>query len=244
MNVRTFAISWLSAAFAATILFAETSPGSSVSSKDTQSTPRSLSAIQTDVSASLRAEALTRRAGDNTPQVVRLIDLYREMAGHPQRDKSATLKELGQQLRSRLITVHDHIQRQLTDAKNSAKHRKVAAATALPKQHVVAQQLPPGAGPANQAAGAAGARTVATPTDFGPELVELIEATISPETWNINGGNSAIVYYSPLHVLVVSAPGEIHAQVGDAIGQLHAAQRQIDGVQVAAEVGLARAANK
>jgi hypothetical protein len=71
---------------------------------------------------------------------------------------------------------------------------------------------------------------------LGPELVELIQATISPDTWNINGGRGAIVYYGPLHVLVVSAPDEVHAQIGGVLGQLNVAQRQRDGAQVVSGV--------
>jgi hypothetical protein len=40
----------------------------------------------------------------------------------------------------------------------------------------------------------------------------------------------------------VSAPDDVHAQVGGALRQLQAAQRQQDGAQVVAEVGAARAA--
>src|SRR5262249_5159429 len=60
--------------------------------------PRSLTAIQTDVRSALTAEAKSRRAGNNAPDVLRLVDLYLEMATHPKRDKSAMLDELGQQV--------------------------------------------------------------------------------------------------------------------------------------------------
>src|SRR3954464_430600 len=73
--------------------------------------PRFLTAIQGDVHAALRDEASTRRAGDNTPQVLRLVDLYREIAAHPQHEKSFVLRELGQQVRARLTTLKDHINR-------------------------------------------------------------------------------------------------------------------------------------
>jgi hypothetical protein len=210
--------------------------------------PRSLTAIRTDVSDSLRAEATTRRNGDNTPQVLRLVDLYLEMAAHPQRDHSPLLNDLGQQVRLRLQTVRDRVERRIAEKNPVAKKSaKPAPAAAKSENHVLAQQLPPaGAGgqqrAVGQGAGVAVASSVALrPTDFGPELVELIEAVVSPATWRINGGNGAIVYYSPLHVLVVSAPDDVHAQVGGALQQLQAAQRRQDGAQVVAEVGVAQA---
>jgi hypothetical protein len=153
-------------------------------------------------------------------------------------------------VRLRLVTVRDRIERKIAGVNRSPKNQKAAHVAALPETRVLAQQLaPPGAAGARQAAVAQGALVTgiphanATATDFGPELVELIEATISPATWNVNGGNGAIVYYAPLHALVVSAPDEVHGQIGDLLGQLHAAQRRQDGVQVVAEVDAVHARN-
>src|SRR3954469_9574028 len=83
--------------------------------------PRSLTAIRTDVSEALRAEATTRRAGDNTPQVMRLVDLYLEMAGHPRRDTSPLLVDLGQQVRLRLQTIRERVERRIPVPNSVAK---------------------------------------------------------------------------------------------------------------------------
>jgi hypothetical protein len=212
-------------------------------------TPRSLTAIRTDVSEALRAEATTRRTGDNAPQVLRLVDLYLEMASHPKRDSSPLLNDLGQQVRLRLQSVRERIERRIADKKPATtKSSKPATVGAKKDSRVLAQQVAPaggaqaGAAAVGQGAAVAVAPTGATrATDFGPELVELIEATISPATWKINGGNGAIVYFAPLHVLVVSAPDEVHAQIGGVLRQIQAAQKQQDGAQVVADVGAARA---
>ena len=50
--------------------------------------------------------------------------------------------------------------------------------------------------------------------DYGETLVELIQATVSPEHWDVNGGPGSIVYYPNLKVLVVRASGEAHGRVG------------------------------
>jgi hypothetical protein len=159
--------------------------------------------------------------------VLRLIDLYREMANHSQRDSSVALKELGLQVRSRLEKVRDHIERKI--AKHDAAGKKdKPPARVVPDARVLAQQLPapagaPGglAGRGNQPGGTPG--VLAQPVDYGPELVELIQQVISPATWDINGGKSSVVYFSPLRVLVVSAPGDVHDQVADLLWQLRAA---------------------
>jgi hypothetical protein len=208
-------------------------------------TERSLTAIRTDVSDALRAEATTRKNGDNTPQVMRLVDLYLEMAAHPRRDTSPLLADLGQQVRLRLQTVHERVEHRITEKNPGVKkNSKPASVAAMAENRVLAQQAPPaGAGGQQQGVAAQGAAVAvaptvaARPTDFGPELAELIEAVVSPATWRINGGNGAIVYYSPLHVLVVSAPDDVHGQVAGALQQLHGAQRRQDGTQVVGEVG-------
>lgn len=51
--------------------------------------------------------------------------------------------------------------------------------------------------------------------DEGAELVELIEKTIDPDSWEINGGNGTIVYFGNLRVLVVRNTRDVHGQLQD-----------------------------
>jgi hypothetical protein len=93
---------------------------------------------------------------------------------------------------------------------------------------VLAQQLaPPGAGGPGQGQGgqpAGGGRPGGAQSfDYGPELVDIIQTVISPSTWDINGGPGAVVYYEPLRVIVVSAPDDVHPQIGNLLGQMRAA---------------------
>jgi hypothetical protein len=229
MNVLTLALTCMLAAIGVSTGAAEPLQNSSTPASESHPNHRSISAIRIDVSRALRAEALTRRTGNNAPEVVRLIDLYREMADHPQRDRSPTLQELGVQVRLRLETVRKRIERRNSTTKRIAADRNLPAAAAKPATQVLAQQLPPpaaGAGPMGQGRGGAAATTsrATRQIDYGPDLVALIEQTISPATWDINGGNGSIVYFAPLHVLVVSAPDAVHGQIGGALGQLRAAQ--------------------
>jgi hypothetical protein len=121
--------------------------------------------------------------------------------------------------------VRRHIERQENKPDQRTQKKEVQPADVTSATRVLAQQvavqaggaLAPGAQPGAAQPGAA--RTI----DYGPELVELIQATISPATWDINGGNGSVVYFAPLQVLVVSAPGTVHNQVGGVLGQLRAA---------------------
>lgn len=185
--------------------------------------PRPVSALQVDVHSALRAEAISRRQGPNPAEVVRLIDLYGEMAAHPKRDQSVVLTKLGLQVRSRLEKVCDYIKRQSARQIQTAKNSDGCPADASPEVRVLAQQIavPGGAGQGAQPAAnqVVAARTI----DYGPELVELIEQVISPATWDINGGNGSIAYFAQAQALVVNAPGTVHAQIVDLLGQLRAA---------------------
>ncbi len=70
--------------------------------------------------------------------------------------------------------------------------------------------------PIDVATGAGGGLTAAR----AQELIDLITNTVAPESWDVNGGNGRIMFYSPLNVLVIRATGEVHEQVGGTLGQL------------------------
>ena len=219
MNARAMLLTLIVAVFAVEPLAATPPPNDPLPVRDANSTHRSLSAIQVDVHAALRAEAVTRRQGKNASEVVRLIALYREMATHPQRDTSAMLAKLGLRLRSRLEKVCDHIERKYARTDHGAKRKVMPSTLVLPESNVLAQQVAVQAGGAFGQAAQPGADAT---IDYGPELVEIIQQTISPATWNINGGNGAIVYFAPRRAIVVSAPADVHDQVDDLLGQLRA----------------------
>jgi hypothetical protein len=69
--------------------------------------------------------------------------------------------------------------------------------------------------------GARGGR--AGPPDWGAALVSLIERTIAPDFWDVHGGPGTIVYYRPLHALVVRATDDVHGRVGRVLTDLRAA---------------------
>lgn len=58
------------------------------------------------------------------------------------------------------------------------------------------------------------------PLDYGPQLVELIQRTISPNSWDVNGGASTIQYWRPGMALVVRAPGDVHDELSPLLLQL------------------------
>jgi len=57
------------------------------------------------------------------------------------------------------------------------------------------------------------------------ELVELIQLTVDPEGWDVNGGRGTIRYFSNLRVLVIRTTGHNHEEVSGTLGVLGHMQR-------------------
>jgi hypothetical protein len=54
----------------------------------------------------------------------------------------------------------------------------------------------------------------------GADLVDLIQKTIDPPSWEINGGIGTIMYFNNMHVLVIRQTGEAQDDVGGLLGGL------------------------
>lgn len=61
--------------------------------------------------------------------------------------------------------------------------------------------------------------------DYGPDLVRLIETTISPDSWTRNGGTGVIYYYQPLRILVVNASTSVHSDMADFLRTMRSLSR-------------------
>lgn len=70
----------------------------------------------------------------------------------------------------------------------------------------------PGGGPFGAGAG--------VNDDYGQDLVELIQHTIAPNTWDVNGGLGTIYYWRPGRAMVIRQTGEVHGQIGDLLEQM------------------------
>jgi len=56
--------------------------------------------------------------------------------------------------------------------------------------------------------------------DASQDLIDLIQRTIAPASWDVNGGPGSIYYFRPGHAMVISNTDEVHNQVGDVLDQL------------------------
>ena len=59
--------------------------------------------------------------------------------------------------------------------------------------------------------------------DYGDDLVQLIQRTVKPDFWDVNGGPGSIYFYRPLNALVIRATSEVHRDLGGALDGLRKA---------------------
>ncbi|MFM7108933.1 MAG: hypothetical protein ACKOZU_10110 [Planctomycetaceae bacterium] len=52
------------------------------------------------------------------------------------------------------------------------------------------------------------------------QLIDLIQATVRPESWDVAGGAGSIRYFDNGHGLVVSATEDVHQELGDLLHKL------------------------
>ena len=114
-------------------------------------------------------------------------------------------------IRSRLQKIDHDLQQKIARNQRAAAKAGGPPTVGVPDNRgVLAQQRLAGIG---QPAGGNGANPSAK-ADYGQDLVNLIQATIAPSTWEVNGGAGTIVYYGGLRVLVVSQQDEVQEGLG------------------------------
>jgi hypothetical protein len=117
--------------------------------------------------------------------------------------------------RVRLVEGADAMRRQL------AKEVQAAAAPASSDAHV-SKQFPAGGGGAFGGFGAAAAGPQQQKADVveAEKLIEIITTTIRPETWDVNGGQGVIKYWSLGGALIIYNSADVHERIGGFTGQL------------------------
>ena len=157
------------------------------------------------------------RSGEDRDYAIReLTDLLIEVQ-KAEYLPDAERRSLHAQIRTRLIGISRDLKAEIARAERAEKQPKTVALRNA--DGVLAQRM---AAMGGQNFAAAGQQRPAAQAarDRGQELVDLIQSTIAPHTWDVNGGVGSIFYWQPGHALVVRGRGEIHEQVGGAIGQL------------------------
>ncbi|HTN73631.1 MAG TPA: hypothetical protein VL096_00225 [Pirellulaceae bacterium] len=182
--------------------------------------------LDKDISAAMKRESSARDLVERSAAVRQIIALYKEVDQDERTPLSPGMTEYRTRLRARLVSVQADLKRDIARAAKSKGGAKPAAditqVFADEEQRALAEQITAQVaiasystgGPAQvfeAAGGALGGGVVIG--DYGDELVELIQNTVVPKVWDVNGGPCTIVYYRPLMCLVVRATGDQHRAV-------------------------------
>jgi len=203
---------------AAALVVPGSAPGTAEKTADGQSPPPAASSdvpaeqadealtatqLRAAVSAALKRTAASMKTSPDEA-AVELLPLYTQVREHPVMAK-VDRDRYGGVIRLRLKRMSRAIQERLEEG----AEEQVEASDASAAERDAAALA--------EEAGAPGGQAV---RDNGQQLVELIEATIAPEHWDVNGGPGTIFYYAPLRVLVVRASGTAHQRIGGVVGGL------------------------
>jgi hypothetical protein len=177
---------------------------------DESAAPRPLSQIRDEVRSVLRAEVRADDAREREEAIVRLAEIYLEVCRDPRLADSGLLQKEKARMWGRLTGIRRDLAKQLAYSKSgpAPSGRQGRGETSSDDSGVGGQ-------PNNAGAGGGGAIS-----DYGPRLVALIERTIRPDFWDVNGGPGTIFYYQPLHALVIRATDDVHDEIGGVIGGL------------------------
>jgi hypothetical protein len=120
-------------------------------------------------------------------------------------------------VRRRLLDLRVQIARWVAIQKRLAKQKARESKGQSDKSDSLAGGNDVGSAP--DAASARGGAAMGT-ADYGQLLIDLIQRTIHPESWDVNGGPGSIFYWYPGRALVIRQTGEIHEKTGDMLDQM------------------------
>lgn len=163
---------------------------------------RSAKELRDDVHKTLRTAAVQSGA-EREAAIRRLTSLYGELKHDTQVPMDERLV-LARTVRGRLIKVKDQLTRAARGSATVSKSSPAASSQSTASQSMSANSS------ASASSSAQGRLGGATADDAGQELVDLIERTIAPDTWDTVGGEGSIRYYSTWHALVVRQTDEVH----------------------------------
>ncbi len=186
------------------------------------------SASAADLRAAVKdaIKRLPKRELPSEEAVRELVELYRQLKADD-RLPASERQRLLVAVRTRLVRIQKRLVKELAlqaDEAAGAAHApdQEPADEAPPRRTSRSQQgrsrgktlAGPAAVPAKSADSEPQNGGGASALDNGQQLVELIQEVVAPDIWDVNGGPAVIRYYSPLKVLVVTAPGDVHGDVG------------------------------
>lgn len=153
-----------------------------------------LAHLRADVDSAIAAESAASDITSRLAAIKQLIAIHDRLAADPRRPQSVRVRGLEQRVATRLVEVHGDLMKFVA--------------------------LKPSAPPSTAGQSPIIAASTGGGSAEAQKLIELIQATVSPDVWDINGGQSSIRYFANGHALVVRAPGDTHDDLGGLLQQL------------------------
>lgn len=159
-------------------------------------------AVQSAVRRFRRAS--TRQRERLVPELVALYAQVQRDGGLGPKHQQRLLRLLERRLRQAEGMLERRIAREqrraiVQSTQRQPKKAEQAVAIVPAARPGVLAQKPGAQGAGGSLGGPQGGQTAAN----AQQLIDLIRATICPDTWAVNGGNGRVLYFSPLQVLVV-----------------------------------------
>jgi hypothetical protein len=200
----------------------QTEAAAQVSAVSQKTENRPYHEISRDMRSLLRREAAANQEHEHRAAIVGLTNLYAEIMLDERLGDSDTLQSYRVKIRSRLLRAQQDIERVIArrteDSKQPLRDPSDDLAVIIASQVSIqlTMLVPAGGrdGLSTFGSGSYGWFGGAPRRDYGPDLVALIQRTISPKSWDVNGGAGTIYYYWPWYALVVRNTGEVHRQIG------------------------------
>lgn len=166
---------------------------------------RLLTALQTTAEA-LRSRSIEATELPRFQELLAAAEAYWQDAEEPL-DRRAKWCGLA---KARLHEASAMLRRQEAAAAQAAKNPQ----SARPRTAVLAQVAPQGGFPGMPGGAANGAENEAR------KLIDLIQNVVRPETWDANGGQGVVKYWSLGHALIIYNTGDVHEHIGGSVGFL------------------------
>lgn len=201
--------------------------------------PRPYHEINQDINAFFKREttAIREKELDLRMAAIRdLCSLYYELKTDPRVESSPTLRGYKAKVWKRLTRIKSDVSKQIKRIRGKSPKEeqgnlppmvdKQTIAMSLSTDHLAQQMRMTGfanGGPGHAISYFGGSFGGGTIEDYADDLVELIQTTIAPEFWDVNGGPGSIYFYRPLNALVIRATSRIHESLGGTLDKLRRA---------------------
>jgi len=190
------------------------------SNHDTRESFASIANLSQQVKSLLCKHAQADSVSDQVALTLDIVSLVKQLSSDPRFPRSRQMNQLRTALFTRLRSIRKDVE---ADIRRQKRKPTINASKRGPENieinpTILAQLNQVANGNANLPGG--NLANAGQLPDYAPMLIEVIQQTISPPSWDVNGGASSIQYWRPGMALVVRAPDGLHREMSPLLRQL------------------------